>query len=156
MDLHHLDDEHRPTYTTGQAADILGVEQPFLRSLDNAGVLSPERSRGGHRRYSRHQLGQAGRLRELFDEGHNLAAAHRILDLERELARAYREIGELRGQLSRARNGRSSAGAAEHPGEQTRDDEPEHRRQTVVDEYGEPRLVDREQAGEEQRQRFGE
>ncbi|MFF5987372.1 MerR family transcriptional regulator [Prauserella flavalba] len=145
MDLHHLDDEHRPTYTTGQAADILGVEQPFLRSLDNAGVLSPERSRGGHRRYSRHQLGQAGRLRELFDEGHNLAAAHRILDLERELARARREISELRGQLLRSHEDRGS-GEQEHPGE------PEHhRRRTVTDEHGQLWLVDTER-----HRRFGE
>ncbi|MFC4003286.1 helix-turn-helix domain-containing protein [Prauserella oleivorans] len=105
MDLRKLDDEHRPTYTTGQAADILGVEQPFLRSLDNAGVVSPERSSGGHRRYSRHQLGQASRLRALLDEGYNLAAANRILQLELELDQARQEITTLRGQLGRSQDG---------------------------------------------------
>lgn len=101
MSIRKLDDQHHPTYTTGQAAELLGVEQPFLRSLDTAGVVSPVRSSGGHRRYSRHQLGVAGRIRELFDEGHNLAAAQRILDLEYALAHAQEEIEELKKRLDR-------------------------------------------------------
>ncbi|OLT48942.1 transcriptional regulator [Saccharomonospora sp. CUA-673] len=100
MNLRDLDDEHRPMFTTGQAADILGVEQPFLRSLDTAGVVSPDRSDGGHRRYSRHQLGRAERMRTLFDEGHNLNAAQRILALELELDQARHEVAELRQRLA--------------------------------------------------------
>lgn len=102
MDLRKLDDEHYPTFSTGQAAELLGVEQPFLRSLDSAGVVSPQRSSGGHRRYSRHQLGMAGRLRELFDEGHTLASAQRILTLETELHEARQEIARLRRRLGEA------------------------------------------------------
>lgn len=108
MTLNDLDDEHRPTFTTGQAADILGVEQPFLRSLDTAGVVSPERSGGGHRRYSRHQLGQASRMRALFDEGMNLNAAQRILALEYELDEARREIAALRRRLEDPPDGASA------------------------------------------------
>ncbi|MDV6014080.1 MerR family transcriptional regulator [Haloechinothrix sp. LS1_15] len=100
MGLSKLDDEHYPAFTTGQAAELLGVEQPFLRSLDAAGVVSPERSEGGHRRYSRHQLNQAGRMRALFDEGHNLYSAQRILELENELDAAREEISRLRQRLA--------------------------------------------------------
>ncbi|EHR49461.1 putative transcriptional regulator [Saccharomonospora marina XMU15] len=100
MNLRKLDDEHYPAFSTGQAAELLGVEQPFLRSLDNAGVVSPQRSSGGHRRYSRHQLGLAGRLRELFDEGHTLASAQRILHLETELDQARQEIAKLKQDLA--------------------------------------------------------
>ncbi|OQO89887.1 MerR family transcriptional regulator [Saccharomonospora piscinae] len=99
MNLRKLDDEHYPAFSTGQAAELLGVEQPFLRSLDNAGAVTPERSSGGHRRYSRHQLGRAGRLRELFDEGHTLASAQRILALETELADTRAELDRLRARL---------------------------------------------------------
>ena len=99
MPLHDLDDEDYPAYTTGQAAELLGVQQAFLRSLDTADLLRPERSDGRHRRYSRRQLELAGRIRVLFDEGHTLAATARIIGLQDELAAAQDEITELRRQL---------------------------------------------------------
>ena len=70
-----LDDPDYPALTMSQAAELLGVQAAFLRSLDAAGVLAPHRSAGGHRRYSRAQLGLAARLRELLDDGHTLASA---------------------------------------------------------------------------------
>lgn len=96
-----LDDPDYPAYTIGQAAELLEVQQPFLRSLDAAGIVSPERSGGGHRRYSRRQLETVNRLRALLDEGHPLAAAARILGLQDDLAAAHAEIDHLRDQLRR-------------------------------------------------------
>ncbi|MGC7102859.1 ATP-binding protein [Amycolatopsis lurida] len=64
-----FDDEHYPAYTMGRAADMLGTSQNFLRSLDEAGLIEPQRSAGGHRRYSRYQLRIAARVRELVDQG---------------------------------------------------------------------------------------
>ena len=84
--LDALDDPDYPAYTTGRAAEVLGVRQAFLRSLDAAGAVTPQRTPGGRRRYSRRQLAFAARIRELFDQGHTLAAAVRILDLEDGLA----------------------------------------------------------------------
>jgi DNA-binding transcriptional MerR regulator len=83
--LSRLDDEDYPAVSMGQAAELLGVQPAFLRSLDTAGVLHPHRTDGGHRRYSRRQLAQAARLRELLDAGHILVSAQTILDLERRL-----------------------------------------------------------------------
>jgi DNA-binding transcriptional MerR regulator len=80
--LARLDDEDYPAVAMGQAAELLGVQPAFLRSLDNAGVLKPHRTRGGHRRYSRRQLAIAARLRELLDAGHPLASACAICGLE--------------------------------------------------------------------------
>ena len=56
MGVDRLDDEDYPAVTMGQAAELLEVQPAFLRSLDAAGVLTPSRSSGGHRRYSRRQL----------------------------------------------------------------------------------------------------
>ena len=84
--LDALDDPDYPAYTTGRAAEVLGVRQAFLRSLDAAGTVRPARSAGGRRRYSRRQLAVAARIRELLDQGHTLAAARRILALEDDLA----------------------------------------------------------------------
>jgi MerR family transcriptional regulator, heat shock protein HspR len=97
--LNRLDDEDYPMMTMGQAAELLDVQPAFLRSLDAAGVLSPQRSGGGHRRYSRRQLMLAIRMRTLFDEGLTLDAAARIVGLQDQLDTARERIAELEGRL---------------------------------------------------------
>jgi len=98
MGVDQLDDEDYPAVTMGQAAELLDVQPAFLRSLDAAGVLTPQRSSGGHRRYSRRQLVLAARMRELFDQGMTLDAAARIVGLQDELDTARARIGELEAQ----------------------------------------------------------
>ncbi|GAY10982.1 MerR family transcriptional regulator [Pseudonocardia sp. N23] len=83
--LRRLDDEDYPAVSMGQAAELLGVQPAFLRSLDTSGVLQPYRTDGGHRRYSRRQLTHAARLRELLDAGHTLVSAQAITTLEQQL-----------------------------------------------------------------------
>jgi MerR family transcriptional regulator/heat shock protein HspR len=98
--LDDLNDADYPAYTTGHAAEVLGVRQAFLRSLDAAGAIRPERSEGGRRRYTRRQLALAARIRELFDQGHTLAAALRILALEDDLADERGLTARLRERLA--------------------------------------------------------
>jgi DNA-binding transcriptional MerR regulator len=95
-----FEDADFPAYTMGRAAEMIGVTPAFLRSLGVAGLIEPERSHGGHRRYSRHQLQLAGRVRQLLDEGITLTAACRIVTLEDRLDAAHRRIVELGGTLS--------------------------------------------------------
>ena len=105
MPLTRLNDENYPAMTMGQAAQLLGVQPAFLRSLDAAGVISPERSDGGHRRYSRRQLELAIRIRALFDEGLTLDAATRVLQLQDELTAARARIAELESRVRPAEAG---------------------------------------------------
>jgi DNA-binding transcriptional MerR regulator len=91
-----FDDEHYPAYTMGRAAEMLGTTPGFLRSLDEAGLIEPQRSTGGHRRYSRYQLRLAARVRELVDQGTGLDAACRIVTLEDQLHEAQQLNAELR------------------------------------------------------------
>jgi MerR family transcriptional regulator/heat shock protein HspR len=95
-----FDDADFPAYTMGRAAEMIGVTPAFLRSLGAAGLIEPERSHGGHRRYSRHQLQLAARARQLLDEGMLLTAACRIVTLEDRLSAAHRRIVELGGTLT--------------------------------------------------------
>jgi hypothetical protein len=44
--LDALDDPDYPAYTTGRAAELLGVRQAFLRALDAAGAVRPQRTAG--------------------------------------------------------------------------------------------------------------
>ena len=83
-------DEHYPAYTMGRAAEILGSSPDFLRRLDQAKLINPHRSAGGHRRYSRYQLRLAARAREMVDQGTALEAACRIIILEDQLEEALR------------------------------------------------------------------
>jgi MerR family transcriptional regulator/heat shock protein HspR len=97
--LGRLDDEDYPSVAMGQAAELLGVQPAFLRSLDNAGVLRPHRTGGGHRRYSRRQLAIAARLRELLDDGHSLASARAISGLEDRLRTSDDALEDARADL---------------------------------------------------------
>jgi DNA-binding transcriptional MerR regulator len=91
-----LDDDDYPAYTMGRAAEMLGTTPGFLRSLDDAKLITPQRSPGGHRRYSRYQLRLAGRARELLDQGTPLDAACRIIILEDQLQEAQRLNAQIR------------------------------------------------------------
>jgi excisionase family DNA binding protein len=99
-----LDDPDYPALTTSQAAELLGVQAAFLRSLDVSGVLQPYRSPGGHRRYSRHQLDLAARMRGLLDDGHSLSSAETIVGLQDELASARADADRLRSTGARLRS----------------------------------------------------
>jgi DNA-binding transcriptional MerR regulator len=102
--LSRLDDPDFPALTMSQAADLLGVQAAFLRSLDTSGFLEPYRSPGGHRRYSRAQLTLAARMRSLLDDGHSLASAETILGLQDELASARADADQLRTDVDRLRS----------------------------------------------------
>ena len=95
------DDSAYPAYSMGAAADLVGVEPAFLRALGEVGLLSPGRSPGGHRRYSRDDLDLAARAREVVDEGVTLAAACRIVSLEYQLRQARAAVELLQGRLDR-------------------------------------------------------
>lgn len=83
-------DEDYPAYTMGRAAEIVGTSQGFLRRLDELKLITPHRSGGGHRRYSRYQLRLAARARDLVDGGTAVEAACRIIILEDQLEEALR------------------------------------------------------------------
>ena len=89
-------DDDYPAYTMGRAAEILGTTPAFLRAIGEARLITPLRSEGGHRRYSRYQLRIAARARELVDQGTPIEAACRIVILEDQLEEALRLNEELR------------------------------------------------------------
>lgn len=91
-----FDDEHAPLYSVGQVADMLHVEQAFLRRLDEHDVVRPARSSGGQRRYTRHEIGDLQNAIQLVDEGMTLAAVRRIFELQH-------QVRELQEELARER-----------------------------------------------------
>jgi len=77
-----FEDENLPLFTVGQVAQMLEVQQAFLRRLDEFGVVRPSRSSGGQRRYSRTEVTIVQYVAQLADEGLTLAAIRRVLELE--------------------------------------------------------------------------
>ncbi|MFG2359230.1 MerR family transcriptional regulator [Streptomyces sp. NPDC048521] len=104
----NLDDDDYPAYTMGRAAAVLGTTPAFLRAIGEAKLITPLRSEGGHRRYSRHQLRVAARARELVDQGTPVETACRIILLEDQLEGTLRLNEEMRRKLDGSGgNGRS-------------------------------------------------
>ncbi|MER5807834.1 MerR family transcriptional regulator [Streptomyces sp. NPDC002033] len=108
-----LDDDDYPAYTMGRAAEILGTTQGFLRAIGEARLITPLRSPGGHRRYSRYQLRVAARARELVDQGTPIEAACRIVILEDQLEEAQRLNAEYRRGAGQAGTSGKSPAEAE-------------------------------------------
>jgi DNA-binding transcriptional MerR regulator len=95
-----LEDEHAPLYTVGQVAEMLAVKQAFLRRVDDLQVVSPQRSAGGQRRYTRYEIRVIQQVVTMADEGITLQAIRRIIDLEHRLAVVTRERDELARRLA--------------------------------------------------------
>ncbi|MGW0366626.1 helix-turn-helix domain-containing protein [Streptomyces sp. NPDC002990] len=89
----------------GRAAEMLGTTPAFLRAIGEARLITPLRSAGGHRRYSRYQLRIAARARELVDAGTSLDAACRIIALEDQLEEALRLNEEMSRRQDRRQEG---------------------------------------------------
>ena len=94
-----LEDENAPLYTVGQVAEMLAVKQAFLRRVDDLQVVSPQRSAGGQRRYTRYEIRVIQQVVTMADEGITLQAIRRIIELERRLAAVTRERDELARRL---------------------------------------------------------
>jgi len=96
-----LDDENLPLFTVGQVSVMLEVQQAFLRRLDQKGVVSPSRSEGKQRRYSRREITVVQYVVQLADQGVSLAGIRHILELEAQVQELERECAVLRAQLRR-------------------------------------------------------
>ena len=96
-----IDDENLPLFTVGQVSVMLEVQQAFLRRLDQKGVVSPSRSEGKQRRYTRREVTVVQYVVQLADQGVSLAGIRRILQLEAEVRELELECAALRAQLRR-------------------------------------------------------
>ncbi len=95
-----LEDEHAPLFTVGQVADMLAVKQAFLRRVDELRVVSPQRSAGNQRRYTRYEVRVIKQVVTMTDEGMTLPAIRRIIDLEQQLAEAISHLAEATSRLA--------------------------------------------------------
>jgi MerR family transcriptional regulator, heat shock protein HspR len=95
-----FDDENVPLFTVGQVAEMLSLKQAFLRRIDDLQVVSPQRSAGRQRRYTRVEIRIIQQVATMADEGMTMTAIRRIIELEQRLAEVVRQRDELAARLS--------------------------------------------------------
>jgi MerR family transcriptional regulator/heat shock protein HspR len=95
-----FDDENLPLFTVGQVSQMLEIQQAFLRRLDQLSVVSPTRSAGGQRRYTRREITVVQYVVGLVDEGMTLSAVRRVLELEALVRDLKAERDALRAALA--------------------------------------------------------
>lgn len=77
-------DPDHALYTISVAAELAGTTPQTLRLYESRGLVSPERTEGGTRRYSDNDIARIHRVTELLRQGINLAGVRHILDLQDE------------------------------------------------------------------------
>jgi MerR family transcriptional regulator/heat shock protein HspR len=87
-----MSERTRGVYAISVAAEMVSMEIQNLRVYERRGLVDPDRSSGGTRRYSAADIERLHRIRELLAEGLNLVGIRRVLALEEEVRR-LREAG---------------------------------------------------------------
>jgi MerR family transcriptional regulator/heat shock protein HspR len=129
------DDRERALYIISVAAELAGVHAQTLRIYERKGLIEPERTEGGSRRYSDNDIALLRRIQELTNEGVSLVGVRKVLALEAELERTRARIAELQRSLEAAHDELARAVEAAHR---------EHRRDLVP---VRPSTVDRRRTG---------
>ena len=89
-----------PVFSVGAAGELANVHPQTLRQYDRLGLVVPQRTEGGARRYSLRDISRLAQAQQLSqEEGINLAGITRILELEE-------ENRELRRQVERSQRAR--------------------------------------------------
>ncbi|WP_270270241.1 heat shock protein transcriptional repressor HspR [Bifidobacterium catenulatum] len=86
-----------PMFTVGRAGELANVHPQTLRQYDRLGLVVPQRTDGGARRYSLRDIARLAKSQQLSqEEGINLAGIARILSLEEENRELRRQVERLR------------------------------------------------------------
>ena len=85
---------HHAVYVISVFAEIAGVHPQTLRNYERSGLLNPQRTSGGSRRFSDADLAALRRIQDLTTEGVNLEGVRRIMKLEADVERLREELAE--------------------------------------------------------------
>ena len=104
MTLDALDGD-RAVFVISVAAELTGMHPQTLRQYDRLGLVSPDRSGGGGRRYSPRDITLLREVQRLSQqEGVNLAGITRVIELEHHVEALQARVEELEAELAAARH----------------------------------------------------
>ena len=96
-----VNDRNRPVYMISVAAQLAGVHPQTLRTYEQKGLVTPQRTRGNTRMYSQADIERLELINELTNEGINLAGVIRILDLQGRLDDREQELDAMHKRVRR-------------------------------------------------------
>ena len=103
-------DEAAPVFVISVAAQLAGMHPQTLRQYDRLGLVTPDRSGGGGRRYSARDVALLREVQRLSQQdGVNLAGIKRIIELENHVTALQERLQELAAELDQARAAVASA-----------------------------------------------
>ena len=92
------------TFLISVAAELAGMHAQTLRTYDRIGLVSPQRSSGGGRRYSERDVDMLREVQRLsHDEGVNLAGIKRIIELTNQVEALQSRVKEMTAELEMLR-----------------------------------------------------
>ncbi|MDQ3933265.1 MAG: helix-turn-helix transcriptional regulator [Actinomycetota bacterium] len=92
----------RGVYMISVAAELAGMHPQTLRIYESRGLVEPERTSGGTRRYSDEDVERLRRIQELTTElGMNLAGVEKVFELEQEIDRMRERMRRIERQAER-------------------------------------------------------
>ncbi len=94
-DRHGVDPD-TAVFVISIAAELAGMHAQTLRQYDRLGLVTPQRTRGGGRRYSARDVYRLREVQRLSQEGVSLEGIQRILDLEKQVEQLEGEVESLR------------------------------------------------------------
>ena len=83
-------------FSISVAAELAGLHPQTLRLYEREGLLTPVRSPGGTRRYSRNDISRLQQICTLSSDGLNMAGIRRVLELMEETRLLQAEVARLR------------------------------------------------------------
>jgi MerR family transcriptional regulator/heat shock protein HspR len=96
-------DETR-TFLISVAAQLAGMHAQTLRTYDRLGLVTPQRSTGGGRRYSQRDVDLLREVQRLSqDDGVNLAGIKRIIELTNQVEALQSRVRELAEEVEQLR-----------------------------------------------------
>jgi len=102
-------DPDRGLYGITVAAELVGSGPQNLRQYEARGLVTPQRTAGGTRRYSENDLSRLRDIAGLLDAGLNLAGIEMVLALRTANSQLQAEIDKLAGRPSTAPRAKGTA-----------------------------------------------
>ena len=95
-----LDQSDRALYSISVVTELTGVSQQALRGYEDKGLITPRRTDGGTRRYSRDDIDRINEIAKLLETGLNTEGVHQVMKLQAEADGLRQELKDATDEKS--------------------------------------------------------